>query len=141
MSAHVEPAVLTLHRLDRLARQVARLYRKAHITADEWRYVNKRLRQGLGLRGRPARAKHLPEILTPDELRQMLQQAYCERGIYGLIVRTLFETGLRVSELVSVEVPDLDFSERTVRVRSGKGGKDRVVLFTEGSRPAASPPP
>ena len=117
-------------RLDHLARQIGRLYRKARVTADEWRDVNKRVRRMLGLRGRPAHAKRLPEILTPDELEKILEQAYRERGLYGLIVRSLFETGLRVTELVHVEVSDVDFSERTIRVRQGKGGKDRFVLFT-----------
>ncbi len=121
-----EPLVLERHRHDHLVRQVAKLYRKAH----EWRYINKRVRHMLGLRGRPMRAKRLPEILTPEELRQILEVAYRERGVYGLIVRTLFETGLRVSEVVHVEVLDVDFTERTLRVRAGKGGKDRMVLFT-----------
>jgi integrase/recombinase XerD len=89
-----------------------------------------RVRHSLGLRGRPTRPKRLPEILTPDELQRILEQAYRDRGLYGLIVCTLFETGLRVSELVAVEVPDVDLAERTLRVRSGKGGKDRLVLFT-----------
>ena len=129
-AAHARPAALRSGRLDHLVQQVARLYRKAHITADEWRDVNKRVRHTLGLRGRLARAKRLPEILTPEELRRILEQAYRDRGLYGLIVRTLFETGLRVSELVAVEVPDVDLSERTLRVRAGKGGKDRLVLFT-----------
>ena len=125
-----EPLVLERHRLHRLVRHVAKLYRKVHLSVDEWTYVNKRVRQALGLRGRPLRAKRLPEILTPEELRQILEQAYHDRGLYGLMTRTLFETGLRVSELVHVEVPDLDFTERTLRVRAGKGGKDRVALFT-----------
>ncbi len=131
MRDRAEPQMLEPLRLDRLVRQVARLYRKAHVTADEWKYVNKRLRRVLGLRGRPAGARRLPEILTPDDLRRILEQAYRERGLYGLITRTLFETGLRVSELVNVEILDVDFTERTIRVRAGKGGKDRGVLFTE----------
>jgi integrase/recombinase XerD len=114
-----------------LVRQVARLYRKAHVTADEARYVHKRVRRLLGLRGSPVSGKRLPEILTPDEIRRILAQAYQERGVYGLIVRTLFETGLRVTELVNVEVAEVDVVERTIRVREGKGGKDRLVLFTE----------
>ncbi len=61
----------------------------------------------------------------------ILAQAYKELPRYGLIVRSLFETGLRVSELTRVQAADVDFSERTIRVREGKGGKDRLVLFTE----------
>lgn len=121
---------LTKGRLDRLVHTVARLYRKAHLTSDEARYIHKRVRRILGLRGGPLRAKRLPEILTPEELRRILEEAYRERGLYGVIVRTLFETGLRVSELTGLTVPDVDFAERTLRVR-GKGGKDRLVLFTE----------
>jgi integrase/recombinase XerD len=114
-----------------LVQTVARLYRKAHLTAVEARYVHQRVRQRLGLRTRPERAKRLPEILTPEELRRVLGQAYREHPRDGLIVRTLFETGLRVSELVRLEVTDVDFLEWTIAVREGKGGKDRLVLFTE----------
>src|SRR2546425_5193499 len=116
-------AVLRPGRLDRLVQTVARLYRKAHLTADEVRYVHQRIRQRLGLRGRPERAKRLPEILTPEELRRVLAQAYREHPRNGLVVRTLFETGLRVSDLVRPEVTDVDFLERTIAVREGKGGK------------------
>lgn len=125
------PDVLPKGRLDRLVRLVAREYRKAHLTADEARYVHKRARQLLGLRGRPQRVKRLPAVLTPDELARVFAQAYRERPRDGLIVRTLFETGLRVSELVHAQVGDVDFLERTIRVQQGKGGKDRGVLFTE----------
>src|SRR5229473_2807677 len=127
----VAPVLLPKSRLDRLVQEVSRAYRRAHVTADEARYVHKRVRRLLGLRGHPERSKRLPEILSPDEFRRILAQAYKDRGSYGLIVRTLFETGLRVSELVGVEAGDVDFTERTVRVRQGKGGKDRLVLFTE----------
>ncbi len=126
----VAPVLLPKSRLDRLVQEVSRAYRRAHVTADEARYVHKRVRRLLGLRGHPERSKRLPEILSPDEFRRILAQAYKDRGSYGLIVRTLFETGLRVSELVGVEAGDVDFTERTVRVRQGKGGKDRLVLFT-----------
>lgn len=124
-------APLEQGRLDSVVREVARLYRRHHLTADEARYVHKRVRRLLGFRGRPPRARRLPEVLTPDELERIFAQAYQERGVYGLIVRGLFETGLRVSELVAVQVTDVDLLERTIRVREGKGGKDRLVLFTQ----------
>ena len=69
--------------------------------------------------------------MNPEELRHILAQAYQGRGVYGLLVRTLFETGLRVSEIVNLKVKDVDFHERTILVREGKGSKDRLVLFTE----------
>ncbi len=124
------PAILPKGRLDRLIRQVAALYRKAHLTAEEARYVHRRARALAGIRGRSPKTNRLPEVLTAEELQKILAQAYRERPRDGLIVRTLFETGLRVSELVRVQAGDVEFTERTLRVREGKGGKDRLVLFT-----------
>ncbi len=124
--------VLPPGRLERLVQSVAKAYRKAHVTGEEFRYCQKRVRRLLALpRPSQSRKTRLPEILTPEELARVLERAYGERPRYGLIVRTLFETGLRVSELVNVEVTDVDFLERTVRVHEGKGGKDRIVLFTQ----------
>lgn len=114
-----------------MARRVAALYRQAHLTAEEAGRVHRRARALAGIKGRSPRPARLPEILTPEELGRILAQAYRERPRDGLIVRTLFETGLRVSELVRLQVADVDFTERTIRVRQGKGGKDRLVLFTE----------
>lgn len=130
-SAPTTAPVLPPGRLDRLARRVAALYRQAHLTPEEARYVHRRARALAGIKGRSPRPARLPEILSPEELGRVLAQAYRERPRDGLIVRTLFETGLRVSELVHLQVADVDFTERTIRVREGKGGKDRVVLLTE----------
>ncbi len=126
-TAHVLPP----GRLDRLARRVAALYRQAHLTPEEARYIHRRARALAEIKGRSPRPGRLPEILSPEELGRVLAQAYRERPRDGLIVRTLFETGLRVSEMVGLQVADVDFTERTIRVRQGKGGKDRLVLFTE----------
>jgi len=116
--------------LSDLAHDVARIYRKAHLTAEEARYVHKRARHLAELKGRSSGDKRLPEVLSPEELQRILDKAYVEHPRYGLIVRTLFETGLRVGELVNIQASEVDFIERTIRVR-GKGGKDRFVIFTE----------
>jgi site-specific recombinase XerD len=44
-----------------------------------------------------------------------------------LIVRTIYATGVRVSELCSMNIEDVDFEDETIRVR-GKGGKIRIVF-------------
>ncbi|MDD1663303.1 MAG: tyrosine-type recombinase/integrase [Methanomicrobiales archaeon] len=45
-----------------------------------------------------------------------------------LIVRTIYATGVRVSELSGIRVEDIDFAEHTIRVK-GKGGKIRTVFI------------
>ncbi|NYT05619.1 MAG: tyrosine-type recombinase/integrase [Methanomicrobiales archaeon] len=45
-----------------------------------------------------------------------------------LIVRTIYATGVRVSELCGIDIADIDFEDHTIRVR-GKGGKIRTVFI------------
>jgi len=47
-----------------------------------------------------------------------------------LIVRTIYATGVRVSELCNINIEDIDFDEHTIRIR-GKGDKIRTVFVDE----------
>ena len=47
-----------------------------------------------------------------------------------LIVRTIYATGVRVSELCSMNIEDIDFDEHTIRIH-GKGGKIRIVFIDD----------
>jgi integrase/recombinase XerC/integrase/recombinase XerD len=47
-----------------------------------------------------------------------------------LIVRTIYATGVRVSELCGISIEDIDFEEHVIRIR-GKGGKIRIVFVDE----------
>ena len=48
---------------------------------------------------------------------------------HALMLRLLFYTGVRVSELCSIEVADVDLENCKIFVNQGKGSKDRYVLF------------
>jgi site-specific recombinase XerD len=50
-----------------------------------------------------------------------------------LIVRTIYATGVRVSELCNMNIEDIDFDERTIRIR-GKGDKMRTVFIDDDTR-------
>ena len=54
-------------------------------------------------------------------------RAYRKTGNHGLLVKTLFLTGARVSEFVSLKVSDLFFDEQMILIEKGKGGKSRYV--------------
>lgn len=49
-----------------------------------------------------------------------------------LIVRTIYATGVRVSELCSINIEDIDFEEHTIRIK-GKGDKIRIVFLDDGT--------
>ncbi|MCU7932805.1 MAG: tyrosine-type recombinase/integrase [Candidatus Thiodiazotropha sp. (ex Codakia rugifera)] len=50
-------------------------------------------------------------------------------GTTQLMAALIYGTGLHVNECVQLRVKDIDFELRTITVRSGKGGKDRVSLL------------
>jgi integrase/recombinase XerC/integrase/recombinase XerD len=86
----------------------------------------------------PKRARRLPRVLKPEEVRTLLERIPATTPL-ELRDRALFElayaSGLRAEELVMLDVDSLDFDSETVRVE-GKGGKTRVVPVGEHARQA-----
>ncbi len=73
------------------------------------------------------RPKRLPVVLASKEVQWIL--AEIENSKHKLMVRLAYGSGLRVSELVSLRVRDLDFERNLIEVRGGKGGKDRLTIL------------
>ena len=78
----------------------------------------------------PKRKGKLPTFLTQEEVQAMLRVIATGRTAKksyrdGLMIKTMYMCGLRVSEVVKLSLPDL--SGRSLMVRGGKGGKDRAV--------------
>ncbi len=81
----------------------------------------------------PRLARHLPEVLSIEEVDLFLQEIDCSTKS-GLRDRALFELiyscGLRVSEAVGLLVSDLYFEEGLIKV-TGKGSKERLIPLGE----------
>jgi integron integrase len=73
----------------------------------------------------------LPAVLTRDEVRLVLANL---RGSTRLIALLLYGSGLRLMECLTLRVKDLDLERGEIRVRRGKGGKDRVTILPESVR-------
>lgn len=79
----------------------------------------------------PRTGRQLPTVLTPAEIESLLA---VPEGDSPLAIRDwamlelMYATGVRISEIVSLRLRDLDLDERLVRVR-GKGAKERIVPF------------
>jgi integrase/recombinase XerD len=71
--------------------------------------------------------RRLQRVLTVKEVEKLIAAA--EKPVEAAIVEILYSTGVRVSELVSLRFEDVDFGGRVIRVKHGKGDKDRIVLF------------
>jgi len=82
---------------------------------------------------RAERSRRVPVVLAPGEVQVLLAQL---PGIYELIGRLLYGSGLRLLEGLRLRVKDVDFARRQIIVRGGKGDKDRVTMLPESLRTA-----
>ncbi len=77
----------------------------------------------------PKQDKNIPAYLTVDEMFHLLDSIKTD-SLAGIRNRAIFETmyssGIRVSELAGLNIADVDFGGRVIRVL-GKGGKERIV--------------
>ena len=74
-----------------------------------------------------ARAKRrLPVVLSEAEVKSVRREL---EGDPALVVGLLYGSGLRLMEALRLRVQDLDFEQRVLTVRDGKGGKDRRTLL------------
>jgi integrase/recombinase XerD len=82
----------------------------------------------------PQQRVTLPVVLTLDEIEALMQQPEITTP-YGLrdraILELFYSTGLRRSELCNLKMQDLSLSRKTLYVREGKGGKDRLLPIGE----------
>lgn len=77
----------------------------------------------------PRAEKRLPKTLSQDQIMSLLKGVRRDRPIDKrnlAILSFLYGTGARVSELVALNISDVDFNTGLVRLR-GKGGRDRIV--------------
>ena len=79
----------------------------------------------------PRKENSLPKYVKDIDIDKMfdipdIRNPLGQRNL--LIIRMLYATGVRVSELVNIKLLDIDISDRTIRI-FGKGSKERIVVF------------
>ncbi|MAV64414.1 MAG: hypothetical protein CMG00_04400 [Candidatus Marinimicrobia bacterium] len=82
----------------------------------------------------PKISKKLPHLLTNKEIDKLFDIELDSNQILMevCILELFYATGIRISELANIEVSNIDFSDKTIKIR-GKGNKDRVVVLGETS--------
>lgn len=86
----------------------------------------------MGEIGRPREERRLPVVLSADEVSALLSalQAQPRQGpMLGVLGRLMYGTGMRLLEALRLRVKDVEFDQRAIIVREGKGAKDRVVML------------
>lgn len=79
--------------------------------------------------------KHLPYVPTEEELKKYYEVVWKSQDTkHMVLIKVLLYTGVRVQELVNIQMTDIDFDRFQIRINEGKGKKDRLVPFPEGFR-------
>ena len=73
--------------------------------------------------------RHLPNIVSRREITLIMDSITNTK--HKTMIGLLYASGLRLSEMVSLRVQDVDLNELIIRVREGKGRKDRITIFSE----------
>lgn len=74
---------------------------------------------------RPQRSYRLPTVLSAEEVMNMLK---CIPNLkHKAIIACIYSSGLRISELLNLQIKHIDVQRMQIRVVKGKGDKDRVV--------------
>jgi len=76
---------------------------------------------------RARKEKHLPVVLSREEVQRML--SLTDNPKHKCILSILYGTGVRVSELTHIKMCDIDLDRTLLRVYQGKGKKDRQTLI------------
>jgi len=82
----------------------------------------------------PSRARRLPDVPSAADVDGLVDQFDGDDALAvrnRALVELVYSAGLRSSEAVHLDLGDVDFEQELVHVRSGKGGKDRVVPLGE----------
>lgn len=74
---------------------------------------------------RPKKATELPDIISREEVQLVID--HCAKPKHRVLLTFLYATGMRISEAIEVRVNDIDSHRLTIKVRGGKGMKDRYV--------------
>lgn len=77
---------------------------------------------------RAKRSTRVPVVLTHAEVQQVLCRL---QGVHWIIGALLYGSGLRLLECLRLRVKDVDFEQRQITVRDGKGAKDRVTMLPD----------
>jgi len=103
-----------------------KLWRQHHLTYDQAHYVAKEVRRALAIERTKIRQRVIARLAREEETR-LIAHAYRMKGERGLFIKTLFQTGARVSEFVNIKVEDVFFEEQMILITKAKGGKSRYV--------------
>ncbi|MBI9042758.1 tyrosine-type recombinase/integrase [Lutibacter sp.] len=78
---------------------------------------------------RPKKSKLLPTVLSKEQIIDLLR---CTKNLkHRAILAMIYSAGLRISELLNLELSHIDIDRRQIIVKNSKGRRDRIVILAE----------
>lgn len=77
----------------------------------------------------PKKKQTLPHVLTKEQIKAMINNT--QNIKHKLIIELLYSAGLRVSELRNLKFENINFEHNTIRIKQGKGSKDRITIVSK----------
>ena len=78
---------------------------------------------------RPKSQQKLPDVLSKEEVNEMIEGT--KNLKHRTLISLLYGAGLRRSELIQLEVSQVDSKRMVLQIKNAKGGKDRIVMLSE----------
>jgi site-specific recombinase XerD len=111
-------------------RHVSTSYQNQSINAIKFYYEKvMRGQRKVYLIERPREEKYLPEVLSQEEVKLILNNT--ENLKHKAVLMTIYSAGLRISEAINLKLKDIDSGRMQIRVEQAKGKKDRYTLLSE----------
>ena len=82
---------------------------------------------------RPRTEQKLPTVLSKQEVGRIISKIYNLK--HRCIVRLLYSSGVRISELLELKMSDIESERMMIKIRGGKGNKDRYTILSESILP------
>jgi len=82
---------------------------------------------------RPYKSKKLPVVLSQEEVVNLIR--YTKNLKHRAVIAFLYSSGMRIGELINLELKDIDIQRYQVFVRNSKGRKDRYVSLASSFKP------
>jgi len=78
--------------------------------------------------GRPRKERKLPDVLSKEEIAAMIKST--ENKKHKCLIAVIYSCGLRRSEAINLKIEEIDTKRMQVKIKGGKGRKDRYVLLS-----------
>ncbi|WP_152286667.1 site-specific tyrosine recombinase/integron integrase [Flavicella marina] len=82
---------------------------------------------------RPKKDRYLPTVLSQEEVIDLIRS--CKNLKHRAIITLLYSSGLRIGELLSLKLSDINIDRKQIYIKNGKGRKDRYVQLAKSFLP------